>query len=337
MNNNFRDFQYFANAVNIPEYFIRRDNEKRTLKKLGFYTGAAVLMSVIVQSAIVISLELFGMMDRYYDDAYFSSAADILIVIVGMLLPFLFFGKRMKAASGTQSVPELGAPYKGKLMLPAVVAGVGFCMLGNIINSYISMIFDSFNVELTAPDIPMAEGVSGVILTFFRVAITAAIVEEIALRGYVMGTLRFYGDSFAIAVSSAVFAAMHGNMVQAPFALMAGFALGYFSVKTGTIWTGVIIHAINNSLSIIVYYLSEHFGEEQIALPYTFMIYALIIGGVLCFVYFTNQTKEVTLSKGESVLGTGEKVKTFFLSPTMIITMIYMLYITLEYINPSQQ
>lgn len=336
MSNNFRNFQYTASVAGYPDYIIRKDEEKRRLKKLGLYTGAAVLVSVIVQSAIILSLELFGIMDRYYNDAYFSSAVDILVVIIGMLLPFLFFGKKMKAVSGTCRAPELGRPYRSSLMFPAILAGVGLCMLGNIINSYITMFFDSFNVELTAPDIPMAEGVSGIILTFFRVAITAAVVEEIALRGYVMGTLRFYGDSFAIAVSSVVFAAMHGNMVQAPFALMAGFALGYLSVKTGTIWTGIIIHALNNSLSIIVYYLSERYGEEQIAIPYALALYGLIGAGLLCLLYFVNHSREVRLWQNRSLLSTGEKIKAFFLSPTMIITMVYMLYITLEYINPGQ-
>ena len=335
MNNNFRDFQHLSGAV-YPDFFIRRENEKRTLKKLGFYTGGAVIMSVVVQTVLVLSLDLFKLTDRYYSDAYFSSAVDILIVIIGMLLPFLFFGKRMKRTSGISTVPELGSPYKKSLMVPAVVAGVGLCMLGNIINSYITMFFESANVELTSPDIPMAEGFGGVILTFFRVAITAAVVEEIALRGYVMGSLRFYGDGFAIAVSSVVFAAMHGNMVQAPFALMAGFALGFLSVKTGTIWTGIIIHLLNNSLSLVVYYMSERFGQEQIALPYTFMLFGLIGLGMISFVYFSNKTKDVSLSKGGSVLGTGEKIKTFFLSPAMILTLVYTVYVTLQYINPAE-
>lgn len=335
MNNNFRDFQYLTGAVS-PDFFIRRDNEKRTLKRLGLYTGAAILASILLQSVIVVFLDVFSLTDRYYNDAYFSSAVDILLVIAGMLLPFLFFGKRMKAASGAYAAPELGRPYKASLMLPAVIAGMGFCILGNIINSYITLFFDSFNVELTSPEIPMAEGVSGIILTFFRVAVTAAIVEEIAFRGYVMGTLRFYGDGFAIAVSSVVFAAMHGNMVQAPFALMAGIALGYLSVKTGTIWTGIIIHALNNSLSLVVYYLSESFGEEQTAVLYSLFIYGLMGLGLISFVYLKNKTADIQLSTGGSILGTGEKVKAFFLSPTMIVTMAYAAYVTLEYINPGQ-
>ena len=67
-----------------------------------------------------------------------------------------------------------------------------------------------------------------------------------------MGNLRKYGDKFALLASALVFAVMHGNLVQAPFALIAGFGLGYLSIKTGTIWTGIAIHAANNLISVIV-------------------------------------------------------------------------------------
>jgi hypothetical protein len=125
-------------------------------------------------------------------------------------------------------------------------------------------------------------------------------------------------------------------MVQAPFALMAGFALGYLSVKTGTIWTGIIIHLLNNSLSLLVYYMSERFGQEQIALPYTIMLFGFIGIGMISFVYFVNSTKNIGLSRGGSVLSTGEKVRFFFLSPAMILTLAYTVYVTLQYINPAQ-
>lgn len=332
MNNSFRDYRY-GGPYYDPEYFMKKELERKALRKLGIYTGGAVLLSILFQNILVLALQLTGLYDRYYADAYFSSAVDILIVVIGMLLPFVVFGKKMKKASGALQPLSLGAPYKASLMLPAIFAGIGFCMLGNIINSYITAFFSSMNVELSSPEIPMAEGVSGVIITFFRVAITAAIVEELSFRGFVMGNLRFFGDGFAIAVSSIVFALLHGNMVQAPFALMAGFALGYLSVKTGTLWTGVIIHALNNSLSVAVYYLSEHIEEEQLSAIYVLFLLVAMAFGVLSFAYFSFRTRKMPLSQGGSVLEIGEKVKAYFLNLPMIATVIYMLYVTAEYIN----
>lgn len=315
------------------EYFMKKELERKTLRRLGAYTGGAIILSVILQNAIILSLQLFGLYERYFSDAYFSSAVDILVVVVGMLLPFALFGRKMKKTSGIGQPLMLGGSDKKLLMLPAVIAGLGFCMLGNIINSYISAFFSSVNVELSSPEIPMAEGVSGIILTFFRVAITAAIVEELAFRGYVMGNLRFFGDGFAVAISAVVFALLHGNMVQAPFALMAGFALGYLSVKTGTIWTAVIIHLLNNSISTAVYYLSESYGQEQIIGLYALVLYGTILLGGVCFAVVSVGTRKAPLSEGASVLGTGEKIKAYFLNLPMLTAVGYMLFVTAEYIN----
>lgn len=333
MHNNFRNYQWNQTGFINDDYFFRKDREKKQLRMLGFYTGAAVLSTIFLQSVIALSLRFFYLTERYYSDAYFSSAIDIIITVIGMLVPFIIFGLKLKKLSGQAEPVALGAPYKKSLMLPAVVAGVGFCMAGNIVNSYISMFFSSMNVEFTSPDIPMAEGVGGIILTFFRVAVTAAIVEEISFRGFVMGNLRFFGDGFAIAVSSFVFAAMHGNMVQAPFALMAGFALGYLSIKTGTLWTGVIIHAINNSLSVAVYYLGEYYGQDNIAIAYALFVYGTVAAGMISFAYFQSRTRHIRLSQGQSVLSAKDKISAFFINATMIVTIIYIVYITADYVN----
>lgn len=334
MQNGFGDFRYDGPYYDA-EYFTKKELEKKALRKLGVYTGGAILLSILLQNAIVLSLQLFGLYDRYFSDAYFSSAVDILVVVAGMFLPFVIFGGRMKRASGAHRSLMLGRPYKRMLMLPAVVAGLGFCMLGNIINSYISLFFSNMNVEFTSPEIPMAQGVGGVILTFFRIAITAAVVEEIAFRGYVMGNLRFFGDGFAIAVSSVVFALLHGNMVQAPFALMAGFALGYLSVKTGTIWTAVIIHLLNNSVSTVIYYLSDSYGQDRIVGFYALVLYGTIILGAVSFLIVSVRTRRTPLFAGGSVLGTAEKIKAYFINLPMLMAIGYMLWVTANFINST--
>lgn len=333
MQNDFTNYQWNTNPFFTPDYFYRKEAEKKKLRRLGLYTGGAILATVFVQNAIVLFLQLFNLTDRYYSDAYFSSAVDIIITVAGMLVPFAIFGIKLREISGEAQPVALSRPQKKAPVLAAIIAGVGFCIAGNIVNSYISMFFSNMDVEFSSPEISMAEGVGGIILTFFRVAVTAAIVEELSFRGFVMGNLRFYGDGFAIAVSSFIFAAVHGNMVQAPFALMAGFALGYFSVKTGTLWTGVIIHALNNALSVIVYYLSEHYGQENMAIAYTLFIYATIAAGMLCFAYFQSKTRHIRLSAGQSILNTKEKVSAFFLNATMIVTIIYVIYVTANYIS----
>ncbi len=332
MNNGFDSFQY-SDAYYDPAFYMKKSVQKRSLRRLGVYTATAILLSILLQNVTVASLELFGLFDRYFSDAYFSSAVDIIIAVFGMLVPFALMGRKMKNASGLHQPLMIDKPHRFSLMPAAVFAGMGFCMAGNIINSYISVFFSSMDVELTSPEIPMADGVSGVILTFFRVAITAGVVEELCFRGFVMGNLRFYGDGFAIATASVVFAILHGNMVQAPFALMAGFALGYLSVKTGTIWTGIIIHVLNNSVSLIIYYLRDYMTDEELTALYVLILYGLILLGAVSFAYFSVRTRKRPLFKGDSLLSTGEKIKAYFINLPMLIVIAYMLYITAEYVK----
>ena len=332
MNNGFDSFQYNG-AYYEPAYNMKKSLEKKSLRRLGVYTAIAILLSIFLQNVIVVVLELSGLYDRYFSDAYFSSAVDIIIVVFGMLVPFALMGGRMKKASGLQQPLMVEIPRSFMLMIPAVFAGLGFCMLGNIINSNITAFFSNMDIEFTSPEITMADGVSGIILTFFRVAITAGVVEELCFRGYVMGNLRFYGDGFAIAVSSVMFAMLHGNMVQAPFALMAGFALGYLSVKTGTIWTGIIIHVLNNSISLVIYYLGKSLSEEELISVYALLLYGLILFGVVSFACFSFGTRRYPLLKGESILSSGEKIRAYFINMPMLIVIAYMLYITAEYVK----
>ena len=148
-----------------------------------------------------------------------------------------------------------------------------------------------------------------------------------------MGNLRKYGDKFAILVSSLVFAVMHGNFVQAPFALIAGFGLGYICIKTGTIWTAIAIHAANNFISVAISYAMESLPEKTVNNLYVFVIYGFIFFGFLSLRLLKSRTAHINLYNDYIFTSKSEKLKAFFLNPAMIVALGYMLYITLKYIG----
>lgn len=326
MNNYYDQYQ-------VPDFYAERQKNKSEIKKLGFYTGLALILQIIIQNVLSLALDKIGFMDSYGTDGAYQNAVDILLVIVGLLVPFYFIGKRMKAVSKISYPISLNKPCdKGSFIL-AVISGIGFCMLAGIVTSYFTIIISFFGIELSAPDIPMPRGTLGIITTFLRVVVLAAVSEEICLRGYVMGNLRKYGDKFAIIISATVFAIIHGNLIQAPFALIAGFAIGYFTVKTGSIWTGIAIHAANNLISTVVSYCMDYFGEEKVSMVYVFILYGFVIVGFIAVKAFNKRGKNYMLYEDSLVLTTGEKMKAFFINPAMIVAMGYMLYITSLFIG----
>lgn len=305
------------------EAFYRRQKETENLKKLGFYTGAAILGTIIIQNALIMALSFSGLYGKYFSDGIFASGFDILMTVVSLLLPFVLVGRSMSRYASVPRVFYLGGPYRSSMMIPAVVAGVGCCMGANIVTNYISVIFNNFGYEPSSVELNMPDGLGGFIMSLFRIVIVAGVVEEVIMRGYTLGSLRFYGDKFAILMSSIVFALIHGNFTQIPFALISAFGLGYFTVKTGTIWTGVIIHIVNNLISVIFYYMPNLTDESVSVFLQLIIIYGLVIAGIIALAVFNSKTKDVPLNQGGSILTKEEKLKAYFINVPMIISVLY--------------
>ena len=64
-----------------------------------------------------------------------------------------------------------------------------------------------------------------------------------------MQGLRCFGDGVALLVSAIFFALAHFNAMQAANAFLMGLIIGYFVLRTGSLWTGIILHFIINLLS----------------------------------------------------------------------------------------
>ena len=315
-----------------PEYFTKKQAQRKEIKELGIYSGFALICQIVLQNVLSFMLELSGLTDKYIGDGIFQNCVDIIIVFISLLLPFYLIGKKMKEISGQADPVPLSKPTDAITFILSVVAGIGICMIANIATTYLTVIMSIFGLELSSPDIPMPGGAAGVVTSIIRIVVVAAIAEELTLRGYVMGNLRKYGDKFAIIVSALVFAIMHGNLIQAPFALIAGFGLGYFAVKTGTVWTAVAIHAANNFISTAISYAMDYFSEEFVSLIYAFVLYGFIFFGLIALwlLKFRNNQK----LRGD-FLGTPEKekMKAFFLNPAMITALVYMIYITTKFVS----
>ena len=316
-------------------YIEEKKRQKKEIFSIGCFVGAALLSFLMLQNIIVIFLMLFGLYDKYLANPVLQSGVEIISSVFCILLPFYFFGKIISRNYTGADILPLDRSRDRRLGFLAVPFGLGVCMVANIVTSYIVLFMNLFGIELTSPELPRPQGILGFLLSVVKVAVTAAVVEEISLRGCVTQNLRKYGDGFAIVMSAVVFGIMHMNLVQAPFAVIVGLVLGYITVKTESLWPAVIVHALNNLFSTFVTYLTDWGVRQETANAlYTFVLYALIAVGAFCGLLFLQREKQLARSKRTgSVLTAGEKTKAFLLSPTLIIAILIMIYYTLPYIK----
>ncbi len=90
------------------------------------------------------------------------------------------------------------------------------------------------------------------LLEFALVALVPAACEEIAYRGALQtALLQGRSPARAIALGAVVFAVGHFDPVRLPFVLLAGLGFGWLAWRTGSIWTSMLAHTVNNGAAVL--------------------------------------------------------------------------------------
>lgn len=300
---------------------------------MGSIAALGVIGYVIVQSVMSLPLVFPTLGELYLNDPVFQSVVTIFLSVFSMLIPFGICGFYLENKTGTD-VFKFDKPVSVPLMITAVPLGFFVCLASNYITGLFVEFMGGVGVTLTAPEFALPSDLAGRTVYAIAISVVPALVEEFAIRGAVMQPLRKYGDRFAIVASAIVFAVLHGNLIQAPFALIAGIGIGYAVCITESLWTGVIIHFCNNFYAVITeFMIADIPDEERLNRVYYIVLgvlYAVSIIGSVLFVIIRNKR---TLSQPVTSLTGGKKMAAFMLSLPMIIALIIMLYLTAQYVK----
>jgi sodium transport system permease protein len=90
------------------------------------------------------------------------------------------------------------------------------------------------------------------IIVVLLMAVTPAICEELAFRGFMLSGMRHSGHRWAaIAITSVFFGVTHGMLQQSLSAIVLGMVIGYIAVRSGSIFPGMAFHVTYNSLLLV--------------------------------------------------------------------------------------
>lgn len=208
--------------------------------------------------------------------------------------------------------PQIGATLLGCMGILAI--NYLFTIIsesGTVIFSRVGVMADVTEL-LTIGDDPVCN-----VLYFFILVVAPAILEEFCFRGAICGWLARYNKTAAVLVSSILFSLIHMNFDQIPFAFAAGLLMGYLYVRTGSIWSGVILHAVNNGFAyfseVLFYEFDSAASMEQI---YMVTWAAIFLVGLVCLVILGLSHKD---ADQEPPLTCGQAMAAATTSPAFII------------------
>ena len=314
--------------------------EHKRLWNLGNGMGLAVVGTFVVSfllSMLFMALQQLlklgdtSSMSAFGGGEILDQLTDIILYVPVMLAPFLVFAKL--SGYRLSSLTPLGKP-KMSLLVPGVMMGLGGCIVGNILTALISSSVGAVGVELSSPSVSTPQTLAGQLLFYTSTALVPALVEEFIFRGVVMQSLRRFGDGFAIVMSSVVFALMHGNLVQAPFALVVGLTIGYLVIITGSMWVGLIIHFLNNLFACILQVVFDNISLELASVISLAYYVTLIALGVVGYIILRSKKAGCyRFYRPNPDMTTGQKLSAFLLNPGMIVSMVAILFVTAQYVH----
>lgn len=308
----------------IPKGMTRLEYEQRYVLRHKVNTVAlAYLIMLIIQLLweyyFIKILKLFGIPVSVLSNMVSNTATMLVlnVALTAIMFTVPFIAVLSRESIKVSKLISFAKP-KREYFIPLVFMGIGGCMLANIIGNYVTKIFSSLGIENEDVFTSLPQGVFGVLLSYVAVCVAPALLEEFAWRGVTMNVLRRGGDGYALFVSAMFFGLMHLNMTQIPFAFVVGLVLGFAYIKSGSFWTGAVIHFINNALSVTLEYATDGMDVLLNNLIQTAVMIVAIILGLAGLMMYINRGGDFRLQNRMCELKTSKKAKLTLFSPLVI-------------------
>jgi len=173
-----------------------------------------------------------------------------------VLLPMLLYARRNP---GIGDAMRLNPPPALQLLAP-VLLGIASVYLASALSALWEYGLDALGLRgLSGVSLPQTE--RELMLMIVSTAALPAICEELLFRGFILSAWESRGTAYAIAVTSVLFALLHGNLYGLPAYLLVGAVSGYITFALDSVYAGIIYHTVYNAACLAIPYLLIDSGE----------------------------------------------------------------------------
>lgn len=201
----------------------------------------------------------------------------------------------------------------------AFFIGMGGCAVANYVASYVAAILNGFGIMPPENPTHMEGTPQSLLINLFALALLPALLEELAFRKCIIGTLQKYGKGIAVVISALLFGVVHGGIAQSVFAFIVGLVLGFITVKTGSVRIAAAVHFANNALSVLTEYLTLGMDETARSVANVAVLFITGFGGIAALVVALVSKNELFARSPQAPAPSGRVVKTLWGAPLMII------------------
>ena len=148
------------------------------------------------------------------------------------------------------------------IVLLAVPLYLGAVMLNGIVIYGLQFI-----AELPKQTLPALETPSDLAVGIAIVAVMPGICEELLHRGLLLTAYEKRGSYRAVVLVAVMFGLFHFDITNLAGPVLLGLVFGYYVVRTGSIFAGILAHFLNNLIAeLIQYFWADQSSSERLML-----------------------------------------------------------------------
>lgn len=293
----------------IGFYYVSKPNELTYLDGYGFvtdYPEAAERNALRrVMNVIGVTMMILGVIDLLYKyavpnllaafgaDIYFDKytktfygnewlilGIDAFFSIVKRLIPLIYVYKKMQMPIKVMIPTRITNKTLFRYSVPIMLFAAGCCTAASGVYDRI-LHFCGINKDdlFEVPD-------SKAVLVLYLIVhiILIPVISEIHTRGALLQLLRQFGDGFAIVVTALLTSLVTYNLSTFCYVFVTSLVIGYFTVRTGSVVTAIIMRMTSAAFSYGVFMIDEFASEKNGGLIVMIVMLAVLAVGLVSFV-----------------------------------------------------
>lgn len=211
-----------------------------------------VLIYFVMQILAALLVMPFAMLYSYAVSGTID-AASVIALAPSMLLGFVGMGGYLWKKGYLKDDGRIWSPVSVAYLGWSIIIGLSTIFLIDFVMSRLSFLPDWMGATFDV----LQSGWLGIIC----ISVLGPVLEEMLFRGAITKVLlQRYSPVKAIILSALVFGIFHINPAQVAGAILSGGLFAWLYYKTGSLIPGILIHILNNSLSV---FLSLHYPDVK--------------------------------------------------------------------------
>ena len=237
-------------------------------------TGANIVFFVFSVIFIVYQIFFAAILGESFftENIYFVVLINEFVII---LIPVLLYTLIKKADfRETFRIRKLNPVHASIIFLLSIAAYPVAMMLNNIVAYFLQFIGD-----IPAQPIPAPQNLQELLIGLLVVAVSPAICEELFHRGLLLSAYERRGSMKAVVITAIFFGIFHFDITNFLGPVFLGLLIGYYVIRTNSIFAGMLAHFMNNAISeVFQFFVADKNIPEKVTVSSQELGQIIILG-----------------------------------------------------------